>query len=96
MRAIFVLATIMAMIVHAAAQAPRDHLHECAFCHGEEGIAKDKDVPHLAGQSAAYLLKQMRDFKAGRRAHREMRIMSREMTDTEMRAIAEYYESLPR
>jgi cytochrome c553 len=65
-------------------------------CHGEDGIAKDKDVPHLAGQNYAYLVKQMHDFQKGRRPHKEMRVMSREMTESDMLDIADYYASLPR
>jgi cytochrome c553 len=81
----------------AQAQQPRrDLILECMACHGDDGIAKDKDVPHLAGQNLDYLLKQMRDFKAGRRPHKEMRVMSRLMSDEEMREIADFYASLPR
>jgi cytochrome c553 len=65
-------------------------------CHGDDGIAKDKDVPHLAGQNYAYLLKQMHDFRAGRRPHTEMRVMSRLMDDQEMQEIADFYARLPR
>jgi cytochrome c553 len=90
-------ATALIVILPAGAQQPRrDLILECMACHGDDGIAKDKDVPHLAGQNLEYLLKQMRDFKAGRRPHKEMRVMSRLMSDEEMREIADYYASLPR
>jgi cytochrome c553 len=79
------------------AQQPNRHLIlECMACHGDDGIAKDKDVPHLAGQNYEYLLKQMRDFRAGRRPHKEMRVMSRLMDDSEMQEIADFYARLPR
>lgn len=77
-------------------QRRRDHIIQCFACHGDDGIAKDRDVPHLAGQQEAYLLKQLHDFKAGRRPHKEMRVMSREMSNEEMREIAAYFASLPR
>ncbi|WP_150287895.1 c-type cytochrome [Rhabdaerophilum calidifontis] len=95
-RAAPLLALLVSAAAHAQGAQPRDHIRECMACHGEEGIAKDKDVPHLAGQNFEYLLKQMHDFRAGRRAHREMRVMSRQMTDAEMREIAAFFASLPR
>lgn len=81
----------------AAAQQPnRALILECMACHGDDGIAKDKDVPHLAGQNYGYLVKQMKDFQKGRRPHKEMRIMSRHMNETELEEIADYYSRLPR
>ncbi|AXK81347.1 cytochrome c [Pseudolabrys taiwanensis] len=73
----------------------RDLIKECAFCHGDAGVAKDKDVPHLAGQQRDYLYNQLQAFHSGKRPHKEMRYMSRHMTEQEMRAIADYYASLP-
>jgi len=67
----------------------------CAPCHGDEGIAKSVDVPNLAGQHNVYLYNQLRAFRSGKRPHKEMRFMSRQMTDADMRAIADYYSSLP-
>lgn len=77
-------------------QPRRDLIIECMACHGDDGIAKDKDVPHLAGQNYDYLLKQLRDFQRGRRPHKEMRVMSRLMTEFELEEIADFYARLPR
>ena len=95
----FLLIGLLACAAGAAfaqQQPRRDLIGECMACHGEDGIAKDKDVPHLAGQNFGYLVKQMQDFQAGRRPHREMRVMSRQMSADEMREIADYYAALPR
>jgi len=73
----------------------RDLVKECAYCHGDAGIAKSADVPNLAGQHRVYLLNQLKAFRSGKRPHKDMRYMSRQMTDAEMRAIADYYGSLP-
>ncbi|MGA7974265.1 MAG: c-type cytochrome [Pseudolabrys sp.] len=67
----------------------------CAPCHGEEGIAKSIAVPNLAGQHNVYLYNQLRAFRAKTRRHKDMLYMSRQLTDEEMRAIADYYASLP-
>lgn len=37
----------------------------CAACHGADGNSPTAANPKIAGQHAAYLLKQMMDFKAG-------------------------------
>jgi cytochrome c553 len=68
----------------------------CAPCHGLDGIAKDVEVPHLAGQNVVYLLNQMKAFRSGARKHKEMRWMSRHMTSEELEALAIYYAALPR
>lgn len=95
----WLLAGLVAMLaaLPASAQQPRrDLILECMACHGDDGIAKDREVPHLAGQNYTYLVKQMKDFQTGRRPHREMRVMSRMMSETELEEIADYYARLPR
>ena len=89
-------AIVLALVCAPAAHAEvRDLIQECAYCHGDAGIAKDRDVPHLAGQQREYLYKQLQAFRTGKRPHKEMRIMSRQMSDADMRMIADYYASLP-
>src|SRR5262249_37576313 len=46
-------------------------IEECAYCHGFDGIAKERDVPHLAGQNEGYLFNQLMAFRSGKRAHKE-------------------------
>lgn len=90
---------LMAFALPALAQERqprRDLILECMACHGDDGIAKDKSVPHLAGQNYEYLLKQLHDFQKGRRPHKEMRVMSRLMTEFELQEIADFYARLPR
>ena len=65
-------------------------------CHGADGIACSADVPNLAGQHELYLYNQLKAFAAGKRPHKEMRFMSRQLSDAEMREIAHYYEQSPR
>jgi cytochrome c553 len=70
-------------------------IRECAYCHGQDGIAPDRDVPHLAGQNEGYLFNQMMAFRAGQRKHRDMRYLTRLLSVDELQAIAAYYASLP-
>jgi cytochrome c553 len=91
------------IVLFACATAPAfsapaengDFLSGCVPFHGLDGIGRDAEIPNLAGQNEAYLLNQLRAFHQGRRAHREMLYMSRNMTDEDMRALAAYYASLP-
>lgn len=70
-------------------------IEECAACHGVDGIARDTEVPHLAGQNERYLFNQMMAFRSGKRAHKEMRYMARHMSVQEIAALAAYYAALP-
>lgn len=69
---------------------------ECAPCHGTDGIGHDVEVPNLAGQHALYLLNQLQNFKSGKRPHKEMKYMSRHLSEAEMKALADYYSQLLR
>ena len=74
----------------------QDLMVQCAACHGADGIAREVDVPNLAGQHDVYLYNQLKAFKSGARKHKEMRYLGRHMSDEEMQAIAQYYASLPK
>ena len=73
-----------------------DVLAQCAACHGVDGIAKSADVPHLAGQQELYMFNQIKAFRSGARPHKEMRYMSRQLSESEMREIARHYAAMPR
>jgi cytochrome c553 len=92
------LATLPAAEPATAQQGRRPpvQVDACAPCHGLDGIAKDAEVPHLAGQNEPYLLNQLRAFRTGARKHKEMRFMSRHMTERDFEALAAYYAALPR
>jgi cytochrome c553 len=90
------MALALAATADLAQAEPRSSpVAQCAFCHGEDGIARDTEVPHLAGQNEKYLFNQMMAFRAGKRPHKEMRFMARQMTVQEVAALAAYYAALP-
>lgn len=92
------LCAVFALPTQAAAltkQELQDVIVQCAACHGADGVSRDDSIPNLDGQHDRYLYSQLAAFRAGRRAHKEMRFMSRQLTDDEMWAIAEYYSALP-
>ncbi len=83
------------LLLRPSSQSRPGLVSECAACHGEDGIARDMEVPHLAGQNERYLYNQMLAFRSGKRPHKEMRVMSRQMSNEEMAALAAYYAALP-
>lgn len=68
---------------------------KCDRCHGSGGVSDDPDTPHLATQSAVYLLKQMMDYKSGLRADKNMYKRVRKLDEQQMADIALWYESQP-
>ena len=66
----------------------------CAVCHGVDGIAKVPDAPHLAGENAEYIIRQLQAFKAGTRQHEQMSIIAQGLSDDDMANIAAWYTSL--
>ena len=67
----------------------------CAECHGINGVADKITQPNIAGMSAAYLYKQLRDYKDGTREHRRMNRYVRKLSDQELAELAAWYASQP-
>ena len=66
----------------------------CAACHGVEGKALIPNYPHLAGQNAAYLVKQLKAFKDGSRQEPLMVPFMAPLTEADMENLAAFYASL--
>jgi cytochrome c553 len=64
----------------------------CTMCHGATGTSP-AGTPHLAGQQASSLYKQLRDFKSGHRPSAIMQPMVANLSDQDMRDLAEYFAS---
>lgn len=65
----------------------------CASCHGADGNSVNPEWPKLAGQHAQYLVKQLADFKAGRRNNALMAPMAAGLSDDDMANLAAYFTS---
>jgi len=66
----------------------------CAACHGAMGVSAIPMYPNLAGQKEAYLVKQLKDFKAGNRKDPVMAPMAMGLSDADIANVAAYYASL--
>jgi cytochrome c553 len=67
----------------------------CSMCHGARGLSQ-ANIPNLAGQYPIAIYKQLVDFKSGARASAVMEPLVANLSDTDMRDLAEYYAYLPR
>lgn len=66
----------------------------CIACHGEKGISRQDNYPHLHGQKQTYLLRQMRNFRdGGDRRDPIMTPMLQSMSDADLVNLAAYYAS---
>jgi len=65
----------------------------CAGCHGVDGNSANPEWPSIAGQSTAYLIKQLKDFKAGNRENAMMVPMAAALNDQDMEDVAAFYAS---
>ena len=67
----------------------------CSACHGVDGVSINQDWPHLAGQHASYIVKQLQDYKAGvTRSDPSMTPFVANLTIADMQDIAKFYASL--
>jgi cytochrome c553 len=67
----------------------------CEACHGAQGEgAPAAAIPRLAGQSAEYLEKQLRDYADGSRNNPVMQNFAKGLSDSERAKLSVYYASL--
>lgn len=66
----------------------------CHLCHGQDGENSNAVYPRLAGQNAAYVAKQLADFKSGLRKG-TMNSMAAGLDDADMAALGAYFSSKP-
>ncbi len=66
----------------------------CAVCHGLNGIAKLPEAPHLAGENAKYIIKQLQAFKSGERKSPQMSIVVQGLSDEDMANVAAWFAGL--
>ncbi len=65
----------------------------CAGCHAADGNSAIPANPKIAGQSEAYLLKQLMEFKSKKRDNAVMYGMVAGLSDQDMEDLAAYYSS---
>ncbi len=66
----------------------------CAACHGANGISVNPQWPNLRGQKEQYIIKQLKDFKAGNRKNPLMTPQAMQLSDQDIANVAAYFSSL--
>lgn len=65
----------------------------CSACHTADGSRGLSANPILQGQHAEYLVKQLTEFKAGKRVNAVMNGMAAPLSETDMKNVAAFYAS---
>lgn len=75
------------------AAAGKTKAASCGACHGPDGNSTNPIWPNLAGQHAAYLVKQLNAFKSGERKDPLMSPMAAGLSVKDMEDLGAFYES---
>jgi cytochrome c553 len=73
---------------------PADAPEMCVACHGSDGISVLPDVPNLAGETNIYIETQLKAFRSGRRDNDVMYGVAADLTDAEIRTVANWYAAV--
>jgi len=96
------LATIVCLLVYgaglgyAASAAVKKQAAPCMGCHGPGGQSRDSSVSSLAGQTAGYIEVRLQDFKSGQSHSDIMSPIAKDLTQTDMHQLAQYFSTQPR
>jgi len=91
--ALALVAILLPAPAFADATAGMRRSASCTTCHGNDGNSAAAAYPNLAGQTAEYLVKQMKDLKEGRRKSQVMSTMIQIMSDQDIEDLADYFSS---
>ncbi len=69
---------------------------DCKKCHNMNGLSDDTDDPNIAGLSATYAFKQMKDYQNKSRDERGMYRAVRKLSDQQLSDLAAYYATQSR
>jgi cytochrome c553 len=63
----------------------------CAGCHGADGNSIATTFPKLAGQQKVYLLRELKDYKSGKRVSEIMAPLVATLSEDDLGNLAAYY-----
>jgi cytochrome c553 len=97
-----VLSALAAIAVPAAAADPQVMARgeeivqsKCFICHGAEGESSSPAFPRLAGQNANYMVRQLNDYKSGRRKSSTMQPMVEDLNEADFKALGAFFATRP-
>jgi cytochrome c553 len=66
----------------------------CQTCHGMDGKGTTAMVANIGGQQKQYLVKQLGDYRSGKRQHAQMSIIASMLKDEDIDNVTEWYSSI--
>lgn len=66
----------------------------CQTCHGMDGRGISTMVANIGGQQKQYLVKQLEDYRAGRRQNQQMSIIVQMLSDEDIDNVTAWYSSI--
>ena len=100
MKRVFLALSLVALAAGGLANAAGDAAAgksksaACGACHGMDGNSVNPEWPKLAGQHAAYLTKQLENFKNGERVNALMLGQVAPLNEQDMADLGAYYATL--
>lgn len=82
-------------LVNGSAEAGKNKAVSCGACHGADGNSVNPTWPSLAGQSATYIVDQLKAFKKGSRSNVLMNAQVLSLSDEDMADVATYFSEQP-
>lgn len=93
-RAAFACLLVAVVGPHQAMGAsPPEKAQACVVCHGEDGLSKIPNAPHIAGQPEMYIVKSLEAYRSGERKDEMMAVIAKPLTDAEIAALAAWFSS---
>jgi cytochrome c553 len=68
---------------------------KCFICHGADGESSSPAFPRLAGQNAGYVMRQLADYKSGKRKSTTMQPMVEDLSPADFKSLGEFFASKP-
>jgi cytochrome c553 len=93
---VLMLVLLASVLVPPAVQAEEAPNALCTGCHNEDGNSTTPEFPKLAGLDAAYITKQINDFKKDKRVSEIMGPMANQIPDKEVGMLAAYFSKQKR
>jgi len=99
MKKLLLIASVVALASLGTAQAAGDATAgktksaACAACHGPDGNSTNPVWPKLASQHPGYLVKQLAEFKSGKRTDPTMAGMAAPLSEQDREDLAAYFSS---
>ena len=96
--AVCVVASVLSGGAAVAADEPPDAVAPCLACHGDAGNNPVPGMlaPKLSGLHAQYLVKELNDFKYGRRVFEAMNGFAKDLSPADIKTVANYFAAQTR